>query len=205
MCPVLWVHWASSHSSSAPNSRQSLSDLLGQNFTSSPNSGQIIFSLPEKSVLILGLRLLEIKVRKRCGLFLLSSHISILRQWIQTWPPTWMGESECEMQGNKSFKDQFSQLFQTQFLRYSQTERVQGSFNYPLLELVYLPLIFPGFCCFCSCPPRRDLCLPSCSVLWPKGKGGCIYGYSEVDCKYLSLMFRCTNKNISRIPWLSGG
>ena len=41
-----------------------------------------------------------------------------------------------------------SQLFQTQFLRYSQPERVQGSFNYPLLELVHLPLIFSGSAAF---------------------------------------------------------
>ena len=40
-----------------------------------------------------------------------------------------------------------SQLFQTQFLRYSQPERVQGSFNYPLLELVHLPA-FSGSAAF---------------------------------------------------------
>lgn len=60
-------------------------NLLGRSFTSPPNSGQVIFSFPASFIIILGLRLLEIKAGKVCGLFLLSWHISILRQWTESY------------------------------------------------------------------------------------------------------------------------
>lgn len=119
-------------------------------------SCQDICFFTTKFYLTLGLGLLEIKARKTCGPFMLSCHISILRQWAQSWLPIWMGQVKVKSKETEPSKNNFNTIV----LKYSQAERAEELFPTSWTGW-FVPSVtwFPTFLCMptkgrpFACPP----------------------------------------------------